>query len=218
MDIVTRAYSDTLRALGLPDRLWKLIFTSLLPAGLFVCLLWWWGGEEKAVTEASDIVLYITAFIGAAFIPCFLWHLWLAPYRILNEKLEEISAGNVGGGVAPKLPSKVDVSLWDGTAIFQLGDAACLWVEVEPHKPLSNMSARAMFAKLSGAIIAGQLHWPKPPLRGLAELLNGQTPNLHYSDRVSAVGLKQYAQIIGDVPKFLASVQVSMVEAQKTDG
>ena len=139
------------------------------------------GGEEKAVTEASDIVLYITAFIGAAFIPCFLWHLWLAPYRILNEKLEEISAGNVGGGVAPKLPSKVDVSLWDGTAIFQLGDAACLWVEVEPHKPLSNMSARAMFAKLSGAIFAGQLHWPKPPLRGLAELLNGQTPNLHYS-------------------------------------
>ena len=169
------------------------------------------------MTEASDIALYIIAFIGAAFIPCLLWHLWLAPYRILNEKLEELGTGNVGGGVAPALPSKVDVLMWDGTPIFQLGDAACLWVEVEPHKPISNMAARAMFAKLSGAIIAGQLHFSKHPFRELSEIFNGLTSNLRYSDKVSAVGLKQYAQSIGDVPKFLESVKLPMVEAQKTD-
>ena len=216
MDIVKRAFSDTLGALGLPDRLWKLAL-SLPPSALFVGLLWWWSGEEKAVTEASDYVLYFTAFIGAAFIPCFLWHLWLAPYRILNEKLEGHSTGNVGGDVTPALPSKVDVLMWDGTPNFQLGDAACLWVEVEPHNPIYNMAARAKFAKLSGAIISGQLHFYKHPLRGLSEFLNGQTSNPRYSDTVSAVGLKKYAQSIGDMPKFLESVKLPMVEAQKTD-
>ena len=169
------------------------------------------------MTEATDYVLYFTAFIGAAFIPCFLWHLWLAPYRILNEKLEEISTVNVVGGVAPALPSNVDVLMWDGTPIYQLGDAACLWVEVEPHNPISNMAARAKFDKLSGAIISGQLHFSKPPIRGLSEFINGQTSNLRYSDMVSAVGLKKYAQSIGDMPKFLESVKLPMVEAQKTD-
>ena len=62
-----------------------------------------------------------------------------------------------------------------------------------------------MFDKLSGAIFSGQLHFTKPPVRVISEFINGQSPNLSYSDKVSAVGLKQYAQSIGDMPKFLES-------------
>ena len=43
------------------------------------------------MTEASDIVLYGLAFFGVAFLPLFLWHLWLAPYRVMNERLNEIA-------------------------------------------------------------------------------------------------------------------------------
>ena len=43
------------------------------------------------MTEASDIVLYTLAFAGVAFLPIFLWHLWLAPYKILNERLDKVS-------------------------------------------------------------------------------------------------------------------------------
>ena len=43
------------------------------------------------MTEASDIVLYGLAFFGVAFLPLFLWHLWLAPYRIMYERLDEIA-------------------------------------------------------------------------------------------------------------------------------
>ena len=41
------------------------------------------------MTEASDIVLYTLAFAGVAFLPIFLWNLWLAPYKILNERLDK---------------------------------------------------------------------------------------------------------------------------------
>ena len=43
------------------------------------------------MTEASDILLYGLAFFGVAFLPLFLWHLWLAPYRIMHERLDEIA-------------------------------------------------------------------------------------------------------------------------------
>ena len=43
------------------------------------------------MTEASDIVLYTLAFAGVAFLPIFLWHLWLAPYKILNERRDKVS-------------------------------------------------------------------------------------------------------------------------------
>ena len=44
------------------------------------------------MTEASDIVLYTLAFAGVAFLPLFLWHLWLAPYKILNEKMDAVAS------------------------------------------------------------------------------------------------------------------------------
>ena len=44
------------------------------------------------MTEASDIVLYTLALVGVAFLPLFLWHLWLAPYKILNEKMDAVAS------------------------------------------------------------------------------------------------------------------------------
>ncbi len=43
------------------------------------------------MTEVSDIVLYGLAFFVVAFLPLFLWHLWLAPYRIMHERLGEVA-------------------------------------------------------------------------------------------------------------------------------
>ena len=40
--------------------------------------------------EAIDIALYIAAFLGAAIVPIFLWHLWLAPYKLLEEQIDSL--------------------------------------------------------------------------------------------------------------------------------
>ena len=42
----------------------------------------------------NDVLLYVAASFGAVVILTFLWHLWLAPYRILNERLDKAIADN----------------------------------------------------------------------------------------------------------------------------
>ena len=45
------------------------------------------------MTEASDIVLYDIGVRGCRVPPSFhVWHLWLAPYKILNEKMDAVAS------------------------------------------------------------------------------------------------------------------------------
>ena len=87
--ILKRAWADTLIALGLSDFSPIRLLLSAIVSLAAVGLIWWWRGEAEAMTEASDIVLYGLAFFGVAFLPLFLWNLWLAPYRLMYERLGE---------------------------------------------------------------------------------------------------------------------------------
>ena len=44
------------------------------------------------MSEAWILALSGAAAVGVGFLPLFLWNLWLAPYKILSERLDEVSA------------------------------------------------------------------------------------------------------------------------------
>ena len=172
--------------------------------------------------EASDIVFYIVAFFGVAFVPLFLWNLWLAPYRLLSERIKEnTSKGLQATATLGKRPGELNVKHWEGTKTFKLGDAACLWVSVRPHDPIEDDRAEGKFAQLSSAMMRGDIPYKPGGLRAIANLIEGKGPWPVYSHPVSSIALRKYADETNDVPKFLQSVDVpaepeTEVEAAKS--
>ena len=85
----SRAFRDTLRSYGLSrgEIVRKVITAVGTVAALYLIL-----GEEVAMSEAWVIVAALVAAAVGTFLPEFLWNLWLAPYRIMNERLDEIAA------------------------------------------------------------------------------------------------------------------------------
>ncbi len=165
------------------------------------------------MNEATDIVLYVLAFGGAAVIPLFLWNLWLAPYRMMRERLDEVIAD---GALPPSRPTTPltpsAIAHLDGTPVYKLGDAACLWVGLQPHKPITDSVALARFQQLSGAMAAGHLagrYGVTPTLMAIS----GRSWWPEHDHAVSAVALRQYAGKLGEVPAFLESVQVPAPDA-----
>ena len=70
--------------------------------------------------EAIDIALYIAAFLGAAIVPIFLWHLWLAPYKLLEEQIDSLGAREIKRKIQEtKLKEQNDAIEW-ATNFIQL--------------------------------------------------------------------------------------------------
>ena len=214
-NILRRAWGATLVGLGLshfsPLKLlkWAVVSTA------FVFLIWWWRGRSEAMKEVSDIVLYVVAFFGVAFIPLFLWNLWLAPYRLLSERIEENTSnglqGRIVGTASVGAPAgELNVKHWEGTKTFKLGDAACLWVSVRPHDPIEDDRAEGKFAQLSSAMMRGDIPYKPGGLRAIANLIEGKGPWPVYSHPVSSIALRKYADETNDVAKFLQSVEVPL--------
>ena len=89
-NLVRRAWADTLAGLGVSNfSLLRLVLWGMVSIA-FVGLIWLARGGGEAMTEASEISFYALAFVGATFLPLFLWNLWLAPYKILKEEIEEL--------------------------------------------------------------------------------------------------------------------------------
>ena len=84
-NFVSFAYRKTRYVFGFSRRSFWL---SVLVAIVFVGLLAYLRGWSHAKIEAQDYLLYAAAIFSAAIVPTFLYYLWLAPYRILNERLE----------------------------------------------------------------------------------------------------------------------------------
>ena len=56
----------------------------------------------------NDVFLYAAASFGAVVILTFLWNLWLAPYRMLNERLDQAIADNqLPNEVPSEVPNEV---------------------------------------------------------------------------------------------------------------
>ena len=204
VSVFKRAWRDTLAAFSLSL---GTVVRSLLGAMAFFLLLFWGRGEERALDEITDYFLYLVAIAGGAFLPTFLWNLWLAPYRIMQERLDAVDNS--------KLPDfagmqEIDISDYKHHKNILLYEAACLWVDIKPHFPLKHPRAEAKLSLLKSAIRNGELVCNSlAGLSLLAHVLTGEKPRSPDDDQqVLLVELRRYADVLGEVPKFLQHVHV----------
>lgn len=87
---LTRAWQETVRSYRLT---WGTAARSLLGSAAAVGLIYQVLGESAAMTEAWVILLTLLAVAGACFLPAFLWNLWLAPYKIVHDRLDDAMIG-----------------------------------------------------------------------------------------------------------------------------
>ena len=87
--LLKRAWSDTAQSYGLT--LGTGIRSLAAPLATFLLFYYVLGGP-KAMSEAWTLGLSGLAAVSVGFLPLFLWTLWLAPYKILNERLDEIAS------------------------------------------------------------------------------------------------------------------------------
>ena len=209
--ILKRAWRNTLAGLGISDFSWGRLLLWAFVSAAFVSLIWLLRGKDAAMTEFSDIAYYALVFVVIAVLPIFLWNLWLAPYSLLSDRLDELCKG--GGLLVPtkrfsQPAGQLNVNHWDGTKTLKLGDAACLWVNVRPYDPIDDDRAAGKFAQLSSTMMRGDIPYQPVGLRALTSFLEGMRPWPEYSYPVSAIALRKFADKINDVPKFLQSVEV----------
>ena len=87
VNFLKREWQDTLAAFSLSL---GTVARSLLGAMAFFLLLFRGRGEDRALDEITDYFLYLVAIAGGAFLPTFLWNFWLAPYGIMQERLDAV--------------------------------------------------------------------------------------------------------------------------------
>ena len=198
MQIFKRAFIDTLNTVGGP---WKTILSITIVPG-FVAGVWYFQGRDAAMNEWKLVAIYFGS-AGVFGLVLFVFNLWLAPYRLLKERVEEISSDK---GI-PKPPGKADPKHWKGVEIFKLKDAACLWVGVEPHWPLYTRQAMGMYAELEGAFQSGKLPRQLNFGEQLSLAFSAERPNLWVKpdQPVHRDSLIKYVRSKGkSLPRFLA--------------
>ena len=200
MRIFYRATSDTLAVFG---RGWKTIFLAfvLLIFGSFLGFRFL--GHERAMDELRILALYTFGPIGMVVPVVFLWNLWLAPYRLLKKRVEEIASDK---GIA-KPPEKADPKHWQTVELFELSAAACLWVGVEPHWPLYTPEAKGAYAELSGAFLLDKLPRQLNFGEQLSQVFSNDKTNLWVKpdQPVRRDSLIEYVRSTGkSLPEFLA--------------
>ena len=146
------------------------------------------------------------AAVFLVFVSSFLWNLWLAPYRMLKEEVDKLPKSS-GITIHGSPAQDINVKYWEGISEFQLGQAACLWVGIQPHNPIESEEASAMFTRLGSAVMSGQLKC-SAGLVGILNTLSGRHGWPEHAQTVSAINLKRYADNIGKVPPFLQAVEV----------
>ena len=87
--LLKHAWQETAKSYGLT--LETGIRWILVPLATFILLYTVLGGA-KAVSDGWTLGLSGLAAVCAGFLPLFLWNLWLAPYKILDERLDEIAS------------------------------------------------------------------------------------------------------------------------------
>ena len=219
--ILKRAFMDTKASFNLS------IHTIIVNVLVFIAVVgvfYFFEGQEKAKREFMDYVLYLLAFVGVVVVPTFLWNLWLAPYRILeehlNSELVKMKQGmGFGSSDTRKEPEQAEVSLYQNHKTLSLYEAACLWVEIEPHYPIVNQRAGAQLSLLKGAVRNGELvcAWRSTwtHISDSVNKIKDKTPT--DVQEVSMVNLRRYAEKQGTIPLFLRGVGLPVGSPKKKD-
>ena len=211
-EILEQAYTDTRKSLG-----WSLgnVIRTLLVAAGTIYIYFAFFEQEKAISEVIDWGIPVAASIFFVLVPTFLWNLWLAPYRLMEKRLDsEINGIKTSMEFVPsddiKEPDKVDVSYYQNHENLSLYEAACLWVGIEPHHPIRDQKARAKLSHLKGAIRSHKLNceWGNTFTRFVDNVNGSQARTPSDNQQVSMVNLRQYAEMIDDIPLFLWNIKL----------
>ena len=192
MRVFRRALGDS-RSLIASD--WKrcVFWFFLLPVGFLLGFLFL--EEEEVKSEAVILILFTIAPFGAAAIVVFLWNLWLAPYKIIHDKLDRIEKfGSQPGEATLGLnTTPANPSIWKHAQELKLFQIAELSGGLSPHGPSegSNDIARAVYSELFAALEAGTLKGSSIP----------GFPTLY--TRVKRKDLQKYFSGRDDCPEFL---------------
>ena len=161
MRVFRRALRDTWKFFGYTIRR---VFTSatvfVIGAALGVRYL----GLEKAMEEAHISVLYFfSPFIAIAFV-VFLWNLWLAPYRLMDERIDEL-ANRKGETPSRVNTTPADPSRWKPVQELELYKVAELCGGLSPLRVIegSNDVAKAVYTELIAALRSGELKGSNEP-------------------------------------------------------
>ena len=182
-----RAFNDTLAFFGVKRRT-ACLGVILLAVGNGLGFLFL--GRDQAMQEVSLMLLYTVAPVGAFAILVFLWNLWIAPYRIMDEKLDLIAEHRQPGqaSIGRAVPAS-----WKHVKKLELYQVAEISGGISPHalSKGSNDRARAVYSELLAALQGGELKGSDVP-----EYANSHT-------RIERSDLQRYFAGRKDCPEFL---------------
>ena len=121
--------------------------------------------------------------------------------------------------VLPNQPMRADIERWSSVGRLQLSEAACLWEEIEPHKPIIDQRVRVRLHLLKEAIENDKLVRRRSLIeRALDEQLRSDDGTVSVSDhdKVDVVELARYADSTGRPrPAFLRDVDVPVDDGDR---
>ena len=157
MRVLRKAVKDT-RLVFWKNWNWK---NAVFPLALIVIgwgLGFWFLGEKEAMAEIRVLALYTFGPLVMIVTTVFLWELWLAPYKLIDEKLVEISGKLHLPEVVGKAIESPDFEQWKRVSNMRLYQVAELCGGVSPGNTItqgSNDRARATYMELEAALRSG---------------------------------------------------------------
>ena len=206
--VLGRAIQGTHLSLNLSPG--TIIRSILVPLALVGCLFFL-RGKSAAVSEVTEIVILVVAFALLTILPTFLWHLWLTPYKLMGERLDQAIDDRMVVDAPQQIPPSHANAAWSNVELLTLEQSACLWVGLEPHSPITDRNAKAALSQLKGAVKTGQLkcNWNNG-LQALQDFFRGGDTLWPVEQQaISIVSLAVYVHGTNQVvPKFLENVDL----------
>ena len=157
MRVLRKAFKDTWLVFG---KNWK---SAVFPFAVITigCVLGFlFLGTKEAMDEIRILALYTFGPIGMVFAIVFLWELWLAPYKLIDEKLVEISDKRHFPKVVGEASESPHVKQWKRVSSLHLYQVAELCGGISPDNTItqgSNDRARAAYTELEAALRSREL-------------------------------------------------------------
>ena len=192
MRVFSRAWGDTW---SLITSHWKrsVFGVFLFPLGLLLGFLFL--EEEEVKDEAVILILFTIGPFVAAAIVVFLWNLWLAPYKLMGDKLDEVASNVHSLGTVVKAPEAPDWERWKRVPALKLYQVAELCGGISPGVgsavARSNDASRAIYSELEEALRSDDLKGSHEP----------KWANEH--TRIKRKDLQEYFSGRDDYPAFL---------------
>ena len=117
--------------------------------------------EEEVKDEAVIMSLFTLAPLGVIAIVVFLWNLWLAPHKLMGDKLGEVASHIHSLGTVAKVPEEPDVERWKRVTSLKLYQVAELCAGISPGVTYLgerfNDASKAIYSELEAALHLGDL-------------------------------------------------------------